>query len=74
MLGSLLDGGHIDRVYAFIAPKLIGGQGAISPVLGRGIASMSEVLSLANWSVEQVGQDVLLWGDITVGMPGRESV
>lgn len=74
LLGSLLDGGHIDRVYAFIAPKLIGGQGAISPVLGRGIASMSEVLSLANWSVEQVGQDVLLWGDITAGMPGRESV
>jgi diaminohydroxyphosphoribosylaminopyrimidine deaminase/5-amino-6-(5-phosphoribosylamino)uracil reductase len=74
LLGSLLDGGHIDRVYAFIAPKLIGGQGAISPVLGKGIASMSEVFALQDWSMEQVGGDVLLRGDLTVGMPGRESV
>jgi len=64
LLGSLLDGRHIDRVYAFIAPKLIGGKGAISPVLGRGIASMSDILELEGGHIEQLGDDVLFWGNL----------
>jgi len=62
LLGSLLDARLIDEVYAFIAPKLIGGNGAPSPIGGQGITQMSEALTLSDMTVESIGADVLLRG------------
>ena len=36
LMGSLLDEGLLDKVYAFIAPVIVGGDGAQTPVGGRG--------------------------------------
>jgi len=36
----------VQRVYAFISPKLVAGAEAKSPVEGKGIAKMAEAISL----------------------------
>lgn len=42
--GTFFDGGWIDETHVFIAPKLIGGRDAVSPIGGRGIDQMSDAL------------------------------
>ncbi len=58
VLGSFLDAGLIDEVHAFIAPKLIGGKDAISPIGGKGFAQMSEAFAFENVRSEMIGNDV----------------
>jgi diaminohydroxyphosphoribosylaminopyrimidine deaminase/5-amino-6-(5-phosphoribosylamino)uracil reductase len=62
VLGSLADTGLIDEVHAFVAPRLLGGAGALSPVGGRGAATVAEGLTLAGWDVQTVEGDVYLHG------------
>lgn len=57
---SFVEKGVVDEVYAFIAPKIIGGQQAKTPVEGRGFSSISEVREWRRMEVEKVGDDVLL--------------
>jgi diaminohydroxyphosphoribosylaminopyrimidine deaminase/5-amino-6-(5-phosphoribosylamino)uracil reductase len=59
---SFLESGLVDKVLCFIAPKIIGGEGAITPVEGRGIRLMRDCLALQNTSVCKIGQDVLIEG------------
>jgi diaminohydroxyphosphoribosylaminopyrimidine deaminase/5-amino-6-(5-phosphoribosylamino)uracil reductase len=40
LLGSLFDLQQIDQCEVFIAPKLIGGSGAISPIAGLGVSQV----------------------------------
>jgi diaminohydroxyphosphoribosylaminopyrimidine deaminase/5-amino-6-(5-phosphoribosylamino)uracil reductase len=47
LLGSLVEQKLINRVWAFMAPLLIGGQDAPSPVGGAGFAQLSQALRLA---------------------------
>jgi len=62
LLGSFFDCGLVDRVMAYIAPKLLGGADAMSPIGGTGRSLMSRALALANTRVETVGGDVLIEG------------
>ena len=64
VLGTLLDMQAIDEVHAFIAPKIIGGKNAPSPLAGQGIAQMSEALQIDNPEVSTVEGDVYLHGRI----------
>ena len=64
LLGSLLDAQAIDEVHVFIAPKLIGGATAPSPIAGQGIARLSEALSLDTPEIRQVGADVYVHGRV----------
>ena len=43
VLGSLLDCDAIDEVWAFVAPKVIGGAAALGPVAGQDVAIFSAV-------------------------------
>ncbi len=54
--------GCVQKILAFIAPKLIGGQTAPSPVGDLGLTHMTDALLLERMSVECVGQDYLLSG------------
>ena len=62
LLGSMFDLGMVDKVAAFIAPKIIGGIAAPSPVGGMGSLNMSQVVDIERAKVEQVGDDVLITG------------
>lgn len=59
---SFLAGGYVDKVHAFIAPMLMGGAAAKSPVGGTGFDSPQTALQLHDVSVEQLGVDILVTG------------
>jgi len=61
---SALQAGIVHKVQAYIAPKLIGGDTAKTPVGGAGFALMNDALALDNLSVQPLGGDFLLEGDI----------
>ena len=69
VLGGLFDAGQIDEVHIFIAPKLIGGARAASPIGGAGFDRVPELSQLVDRVVEQVGDDVYIRGRI--GSPTR---
>ncbi len=62
VLGSLFDRGLVDKVQAFVAPVIIGGEGAASPVEGWGAGSMSQALRLEMTTLVAVGDDWLITG------------
>lgn len=62
VLGSLFDAGLVDKVYAFIAPMIIGGQKAPSPVAGRGALTMAQAWGLQCTNFEAIGTDWLITG------------
>jgi diaminohydroxyphosphoribosylaminopyrimidine deaminase/5-amino-6-(5-phosphoribosylamino)uracil reductase len=64
VLGSFFDQGLVDQVACFIAPKIVGGQGAPGPIAGLGIGQMSEALGLQNVTFEHLGDDWLILGDV----------
>ena len=74
-IGALFDLNLVDKVVAFVAPVIIGGNEAISPVGGIGIAKMEEALRLRDVDVRRFGGDVAVIGYIrgyTDGDTGRE--
>ena len=56
--------GFIDEVYAFIAPKIIGGRESKTPVEGQGFSAMKDAVSLRDITVDKVGEDILIHGFI----------
>jgi diaminohydroxyphosphoribosylaminopyrimidine deaminase / 5-amino-6-(5-phosphoribosylamino)uracil reductase len=62
IIGSLADGELIDRVTAFIAPVLLGGDGSPSPIAGNGVNRAGEGWRLVSPTIDQVGGDVRLSG------------
>jgi diaminohydroxyphosphoribosylaminopyrimidine deaminase/5-amino-6-(5-phosphoribosylamino)uracil reductase len=62
--GSLLDAGLIDRIVAFVAPVIIGGAGAPSPIGGLGVPTMGDAPRLSDIDVRQCGDDVMIRGRI----------
>lgn len=61
---SALEAGIVRKVQAYIAPKLIGGAEAKTPVGGTGFAKMADALTLQNLTVTPLGEDFLLEGDL----------
>ena len=57
---SLLKEGLVDKVYAFIAPKVIGGSEALTPVEGEGFASLHDAVAFGDIEVEKIDGDILL--------------
>lgn len=57
---SFLSGGFTDEVYAFIAPKIVGGEKAKTPVEGIGIDKMANAITLERTDVLSLGQDLLV--------------
>lgn len=62
VLGSLFDAGLVDKVQAFIAPVIIGGADAASPVEGAGAEVMACACRLDNAGIRQIGDDWLITG------------
>lgn len=48
----------VDETITYIAPKLIGGKEALTPVAGKGIEQLKNVRSLEVVSTEMIGQDI----------------
>ncbi len=73
---SALKAGIVDKMGWFIAPLIIGGQGAPGPVGGEGVASLKEAISLGQITVKKCGQDIYVEGylltlPLTPSLKGR---
>ena len=62
MHGSLFRAKLVDKVIAFVAPKLIGGDNAKRPVLGWELPSMSKALALEQVVVRTFDGDICMEG------------
>jgi len=57
---SALKSGIVQKILSFIAPKMIGGSTAKTPVAGTGIPYMADAILLKDMGVEQIGEDILV--------------
>lgn len=64
LLGSLLDAQLIDEVHTFIAPKLIGGAQAATPIGGSGRDTIAAAFTLHSQKSESIGTDLYISGRI----------
>jgi diaminohydroxyphosphoribosylaminopyrimidine deaminase/5-amino-6-(5-phosphoribosylamino)uracil reductase len=58
------EAGLVDEVCAFVAPKVVGGREAKTPVEGEGLGRMAQALRLEGISVERIGEDLLVRGRV----------
>lgn len=70
LTSSALRQGLVHQVMAFVAPKLLGGAEAPTPVDGPGLARIAEPLLLTDFVVRSIGEDALLEGFVD-GEDGR---
>jgi len=61
---GFIEKGLVDRALFFIAPKIIGGKEAVSSVEGEGVSKVRKAITLKHISVEKIGGDLLIKGDI----------
>ncbi|MFN9173279.1 MAG: bifunctional diaminohydroxyphosphoribosylaminopyrimidine deaminase/5-amino-6-(5-phosphoribosylamino)uracil reductase RibD [Synechocystis sp.] len=59
--------GCVQKIHGFIAPKIIGGQYAPSPVGNLGFTQMTEALMLKNLHCQSIGSDWLFTGYLNDG-------
>lgn len=62
-----LQAGIVDKVQFYIAPMLIGGENAKTPVEGRGISALSKAWHISDWKAETIGNDIKITGYIKEG-------
>ena len=60
--GAFKDAGYGDRVYAFIAPKLVGGSQGFTPVGGVGCDYIEEGWQLDEVEYKLLGKDLMITG------------
>jgi len=62
VLGSLFDEKLVNKVYAFVAPLVIGGEDALNSVGGIGASKLIDAARLTSVSSQQIGEDFLITG------------
>lgn len=65
--GALFESGLVDKVVAFIAPVVIGGDGVPGPIGGAGAERMADALRLRDVTYTELDGDMMV-----VGYPARE--
>jgi diaminohydroxyphosphoribosylaminopyrimidine deaminase / 5-amino-6-(5-phosphoribosylamino)uracil reductase len=60
--GAFIDAGVVNKVSAFIAPKIIGGSKAPAAVAGNGVERMIDALELERVELRQHGRDIEVTG------------
>ena len=62
LLGDLFDRGLVDKVIAFVAPIVIGGVGARTPVGGKGVDKVVDSIKLERVKAERFNDDSMISG------------
>ncbi|MCK5687706.1 bifunctional diaminohydroxyphosphoribosylaminopyrimidine deaminase/5-amino-6-(5-phosphoribosylamino)uracil reductase RibD [Myxococcota bacterium] len=62
LMGAFFDAGLVSRVYAFIAPTVLGGKAARASVEGEGIDRLAEAFKIHDPQFEIIGPEVLVFG------------
>ena len=62
--GSLLKCDLVQKLYCYIAPKLVGGREASSPVEGDGFLRMKDALPVKEMEILPLGEDICISGRV----------
>ena len=62
--GSLLKSGLVQKIFCYLAPKLIGGREAGSPVEGDGFSRMKDALPVKEMEILPLGEDICISGRV----------
>lgn len=57
---AMFRAGLVNELVVYVAPKIAGGAGAVSPVEGQGVSAMADAIALCAPEIERVGCDVKL--------------
>jgi diaminohydroxyphosphoribosylaminopyrimidine deaminase/5-amino-6-(5-phosphoribosylamino)uracil reductase len=61
---AMLERKLVQRVQAYVAPKLFGGEGAKSPVRGEGVAEAKDAIMLKNPRILHFGEDIMIESEV----------
>jgi diaminohydroxyphosphoribosylaminopyrimidine deaminase/5-amino-6-(5-phosphoribosylamino)uracil reductase len=61
-VGAFFDQRCVDKIYFFLAPKIVGGAQALSSVGGAGVSTLREAYCVENVEIEKIGLDFLITG------------
>ena len=64
MNSAALESGIVNKIQAYVAPKLFGGQQAKTPVGGTGVDSPEKAWRLSAPVITKLGQDILLESEV----------
>jgi len=64
VITSVIEGHLADKAMIFIAPIIIGGEGAKSPVLGTGINKISEAAEIDEVEIKRFSNDIVIEGTL----------
>ena len=59
---SAVESGIVDKVIAYIAPMIIGGEESKTPVAGVGISKLKDAIKLKNITFSKIGEDIKIEG------------
>jgi diaminohydroxyphosphoribosylaminopyrimidine deaminase / 5-amino-6-(5-phosphoribosylamino)uracil reductase len=59
---TMLQKGLLDKLYIFIAPKILGGLNSMTPFDGRGVKKLMDAYSIEDTKMRRIGCDYLLEG------------
>lgn len=62
--GTVLKSGIVQKIYCYVAPKLVGGKEAKSPVEGDGFSLMKDALAVADVEILKLGNDICISGHV----------
>lgn len=62
--GTLMKSGLVQKLYGYVAPKLIGGRDARSPIEGEGFSRMSDALRVSDIEMLHLGEDICISGHV----------
>jgi len=65
LAASALAAGLVDRVYFFLAPLIVGGAKALTPVEGEGARRLGQAWRIRGMRTRKVGEDLLITGEVT---------
>ena len=68
---SALESGIVNRIQAYIAPKLFGGAEAKTPIEGRGVTFPSEAVKLTGSRIISLGEDILIESEVEGNVYGN---
>jgi diaminohydroxyphosphoribosylaminopyrimidine deaminase/5-amino-6-(5-phosphoribosylamino)uracil reductase len=63
---SFFAGGHVDKVFAYVAPIVVGGRAAPGPVGGQGVEHLADAMRLRDAEVQSLDGDFLISGYVDV--------
>lgn len=62
VVGSALKQRLVDKLFIYVAPKIIGDQDALSAVAGVPAADINRAIRLKNMTLKNIGRDILITG------------